>query len=354
MPAGARRTRRPGGVGRRATGRPGAGSGPSASSNESTTGSFCTTRIVIRFLNKSQPQGPNVTTREVWHPRPRPARGSVTSPRWTGCAGWPSSPCSLFHGGHLRGGYLGVDAVLRAVRVPDHVAAARRSARHRAGSRWARSGRRRARRLLPARSRASSARWRSMPRWIAQPDGAGRRSAGDTLATLGYVANWRAIFTHNDYWAMFRSPSPLEHTWSLAIEEQFYLLLAARGRGAPAAAATRSGAPAVSSSRHWRSRRSRSSSCRCPTTRATPRPPTTAPSRAWVRSCWARHLRRGSRARPPPPDAPPMKPARDAACSRSARSPRSSGSRSRGPVSTAGRPRSTEVDCCCPRSRRPS
>ena len=47
---------------------------------------------------------------------------------------------------------------------------------------------------------------------------------GDALATLGYVANWRAIFTHNDYWAMFRSPSPLEHTWSLAIEEQFYLL----------------------------------------------------------------------------------------------------------------------------------
>ncbi len=39
-----------------------------------------------------------------------------------------------------------------------------------------------------------------------------------------YVANWRAIFTGNDYWALFRSPSPLEHTWSLAIEEQFYLV----------------------------------------------------------------------------------------------------------------------------------
>ncbi len=47
---------------------------------------------------------------------------------------------------------------------------------------------------------------------------------GDGLATLGYFANWRAIFGGTDYWALFRAPSPLEHTWSLAIEEQFYLV----------------------------------------------------------------------------------------------------------------------------------
>jgi peptidoglycan/LPS O-acetylase OafA/YrhL len=46
----------------------------------------------------------------------------------------------------------------------------------------------------------------------------------DALATLGYLANWRAIFTSKNYWEMFAAPSPLEHTWSLAIEEQFYLL----------------------------------------------------------------------------------------------------------------------------------
>ena len=28
----------------------------------------------------------------------------------------------------------------------------------------------------------------------------------------------------SDYWSLFRSPSPLDHTWSLAIEEQFYLV----------------------------------------------------------------------------------------------------------------------------------
>ena len=47
---------------------------------------------------------------------------------------------------------------------------------------------------------------------------------GDALATIGYFANWRAIATSRDYWALFRSPSPLDHTWSLAIEEQFYLV----------------------------------------------------------------------------------------------------------------------------------
>jgi peptidoglycan/LPS O-acetylase OafA/YrhL len=46
---------------------------------------------------------------------------------------------------------------------------------------------------------------------------------GDALATLFYVANWHAIFAHQSYFAQFSAPSPLEHTWSLAIEEQFYL-----------------------------------------------------------------------------------------------------------------------------------
>ncbi len=47
---------------------------------------------------------------------------------------------------------------------------------------------------------------------------------GDALATLLYVANWHAIFAHQSYFARFAAPSPLEHTWSLAIEEQFYLV----------------------------------------------------------------------------------------------------------------------------------
>jgi peptidoglycan/LPS O-acetylase OafA/YrhL len=47
---------------------------------------------------------------------------------------------------------------------------------------------------------------------------------GDALAALFYVANWHLILAHQSYFAHFSLPSPLEHTWSLAIEEQFYLV----------------------------------------------------------------------------------------------------------------------------------
>ncbi len=47
---------------------------------------------------------------------------------------------------------------------------------------------------------------------------------GDTLATVGYVANWHFISIHTDYFATVANPSPLQHTWTLAIEEQFYLI----------------------------------------------------------------------------------------------------------------------------------
>jgi peptidoglycan/LPS O-acetylase OafA/YrhL len=46
----------------------------------------------------------------------------------------------------------------------------------------------------------------------------------DALATVGYVANWRFIFAKAGYFATFSFPSPLRHMWSLAVEEQFYLV----------------------------------------------------------------------------------------------------------------------------------
>ncbi len=46
---------------------------------------------------------------------------------------------------------------------------------------------------------------------------------GDIVATLLYFANWHFIASNNSYFTQFLAPSPLEHTWSLAIEEQFYV-----------------------------------------------------------------------------------------------------------------------------------
>ncbi len=43
-------------------------------------------------------------------------------------------------------------------------------------------------------------------------------------AALLYVSNWWLIFHHVSYFASFGSPSPLNHLWSLAVEEQFYII----------------------------------------------------------------------------------------------------------------------------------
>lgn len=51
---------------------------------------------------------------------------------------------------------------------------------------------------------------------------AGLRS--DALAAFGYVTNWYLVFGQESYFEAVGRPSLLKHLWSLAVEEQFYLL----------------------------------------------------------------------------------------------------------------------------------
>jgi peptidoglycan/LPS O-acetylase OafA/YrhL len=47
------------------------------------------------------------------------------------------------------------------------------------------------------------------------------------LAAVTYTSNWYQILHHVSYFAaigLFKAPPPLDHLWSLAIEEQFYLI----------------------------------------------------------------------------------------------------------------------------------
>ena len=48
--------------------------------------------------------------------------------------------------------------------------------------------------------------------------------AADALASIFYVENWRLAASSVDYLAARTAPSPLQHYWSLGVEEQFYLI----------------------------------------------------------------------------------------------------------------------------------
>jgi len=126
-----------------------------------------------------------------------------------------------FHLGYLRGGFLGVDLffVLSGYLITSLLA-----------MEWVRRGTvdlkvfwvRRARRLLPALFLVIAA--VSVYAAFAARTIDLARIRSDGLATLLYSANWHELAVQTDYFDTVRTPSPLQHTWSLAIEEQFYVL----------------------------------------------------------------------------------------------------------------------------------
>jgi peptidoglycan/LPS O-acetylase OafA/YrhL len=80
---------------------------------------------------------------------------------------------------------------------------------------------RRALRLLPALLLLLVAVWVAVP--FLASDQAGRLQ-GDIRAAVTYVSNWRLIFQHQSYFEATGRPPLLQHLWSLAVEEQFYLV----------------------------------------------------------------------------------------------------------------------------------
>ena len=129
----------------------------------------------------------------------------------------------LFHAGIQRfsGGFIGVDVffVLSGYLVTQVLM------RDLAGGgrvRFARFYARRFRRLLPASAMALVGTAIAYS-WVASPvevDGA----IDGFRASFLYVANWFFIRESADYFAAGQSDSPVLHFWSLAVEEQFYLV----------------------------------------------------------------------------------------------------------------------------------
>jgi len=142
-------------------------------------------------------------------------------PALDGIRGLAAAGILLFHAGHLVGGWLAIDLffTLSGFLITSLLLAE-----------FADRGRiallafwgQRARRLLPALVMVLFGVC-GYTALLAEPEQyASIRS--DALATLFYVANWNEILSGRDYWELFTAPSPLDHTWSLAIEEQFYIL----------------------------------------------------------------------------------------------------------------------------------
>ena len=128
----------------------------------------------------------------------------------------------LFHlwPNRLGGGYIGVDIffVLSGFLITSHlVAHPPRNARGLAEF-WGR----RIRRLLPA-SLLVLFSTIVVSRLIA-PDTQWANTARDIRGATLYVLNWRLAGNSVDYLASENAQSPVQHFWSLSVEEQFYLI----------------------------------------------------------------------------------------------------------------------------------
>jgi peptidoglycan/LPS O-acetylase OafA/YrhL len=129
----------------------------------------------------------------------------------------------LYHAGvgWLPGGFLGVDVffavsgyLITSLLLAELDATGRISLR----SFWSR----RARRLLPAVGALLLV--VTIVALIGAHDALGRLR-GDVVAAMAYVSNWWQIIRGETYFESFGRPPLLRHLWSLAVEEQLYIVL---------------------------------------------------------------------------------------------------------------------------------
>ncbi len=156
------------------------------------------------------------------HARPPGTRAGLGyMPALDGIRGLSVIAVVAFHLGRFPGGYLGVDAffvlsgfLITGLVLGEHDRVGRID--------LARFYVRRARRLVPALLVFVLAVCVWARGWAVPGQLDGLR--GEAMAALFYVANWHAIAGADSYWDLDAAPSPFDHMWSLAIEEQFYLL----------------------------------------------------------------------------------------------------------------------------------
>lgn len=121
----------------------------------------------------------------------------------------------------LHGGYAGVDVffVLSGYLVTGLLL---RELWATGGIDWARFAARRVRRLLPAALLVLllTSAWA----FVVVPGLRRREVAGDVTGAAGQLVNWVFARREVDYLAPAGTPSPVQHYWSLAVEEQFYVL----------------------------------------------------------------------------------------------------------------------------------
>jgi peptidoglycan/LPS O-acetylase OafA/YrhL len=122
--------------------------------------------------------------------------------------------------GWAQGGLLGVGVffTLSGYLITDLLLGQRDVVGHlRLGDFWIR----RARRLLPALFLMLAV----VVAWVTLLDRSQLPALrGDVVAAAVYLSNWWNIVREASYFARFGPPPPLEHLWTLAVEEQFYLV----------------------------------------------------------------------------------------------------------------------------------